>query len=202
MDGKISPDRFVTMSQEELKSAEQRRKENLLQEENMKKAQVPMAEKSISDALTCSKCKQKKVSYSQAQTRSADEPMTTFCECTVCGNRWKVGLIKLSSISGTRLTPSIVLLSQLNHVEAFFFFFPIDGVISLIPRPFNTGGFCIRHSDSVVWLVWSWGWDRVSVLSRLTILPWEQKAQACIFATSRGIRLQKYILERGSSIDP
>ncbi|KAF9875845.1 transcription elongation factor s-ii [Colletotrichum karsti] len=84
MDGKISPERFVNMSQEELKSAEQRRKENLLQEENMKKAQVPMAEKSISDALTCGKCKQKKVSYSQAQTRSADEPMTTFCECTVC----------------------------------------------------------------------------------------------------------------------
>jgi transcription elongation factor S-II len=39
--------------------------------------------------LTCGKCGQKKVSYSQAQTRSADEPMTTFCECTVCGNRWK-----------------------------------------------------------------------------------------------------------------
>ncbi|KAF4818693.1 Transcription elongation factor S-II [Colletotrichum siamense] len=89
MEGKITPDRFVAMTQEELKSAEQRKKENLLQEENMKKAQVPMAEKSISDALTCGKCKQKKVSYSQAQTRSADEPMTTFCECTVCGNRWK-----------------------------------------------------------------------------------------------------------------
>jgi len=55
----------------------------------MKKAQVPMAEKSISDALKCGKCGQKKVSYSQAQTRSADEPMTTFCECMVCGNRWK-----------------------------------------------------------------------------------------------------------------
>ncbi|KAF6820777.1 transcription elongation factor S-II [Colletotrichum musicola] len=89
MDGKIAPDRFVTMTHDELKSAEQRRKENLLQEENMKKAQVPMAEKSISDALKCGKCGQKKVSYSQAQTRSADEPMTTFCECTVCGNRWK-----------------------------------------------------------------------------------------------------------------
>lgn len=37
----------------------------------------------------CGKCKNKKVSYSQAQTRSADEPMTTFCECMVCGNRWK-----------------------------------------------------------------------------------------------------------------
>ncbi|TDZ20283.1 Transcription elongation factor S-II [Colletotrichum sidae] len=89
LDGKIAPERFVVMTHEELKSAEQRKKENALQEENMKKAQVPMAEKSISDALKCGKCGQKKVSYSQAQTRSADEPMTTFCECTVCGNRWK-----------------------------------------------------------------------------------------------------------------
>lgn len=30
--------------------------------------------------MQCGKCGQKKVSYSQAQTRSADEPMTTFCE--------------------------------------------------------------------------------------------------------------------------
>ncbi|KAG7126699.1 Transcription elongation factor S-II like protein [Verticillium longisporum] len=82
MDGKITADRFVTMTQDELKSAEQRKRENELQEENMKKAQVPMAEKSISDALKCGKCGQKKVSYTQAQTRSADEPMTTFCECT------------------------------------------------------------------------------------------------------------------------
>ncbi|OLN82885.1 Transcription elongation factor S-II [Colletotrichum chlorophyti] len=89
MEGKIAPERFVTMTHEELKSDEQRKKEDALQLENMKKAQVPMAEKSISDALKCGKCGQKKVSYSQAQTRSADEPMTTFCECTVCGNRWK-----------------------------------------------------------------------------------------------------------------
>ena len=27
---------------------------------------------------------------SQAQTRSADEPMTTFVYCNECGNRWKV----------------------------------------------------------------------------------------------------------------
>ncbi|OHE93690.1 transcription elongation factor S-II [Colletotrichum orchidophilum] len=89
MEGKITPQRFVVMTHEELKSEEQRKKEDALQQENMKKAQVPMAEKSISDALKCGKCGQKKVSYSQAQTRSADEPMTTFCECTVCGNRWK-----------------------------------------------------------------------------------------------------------------
>lgn len=90
MSGEVAADRFVVMTHDELKSAEQRKQDHALERENMKKAQVPMAEKSISDALKCGKCGQKKVSYSQAQTRSADEPMTTFCECTVCGNRWKV----------------------------------------------------------------------------------------------------------------
>lgn len=92
LSGDILADKFVAMTEKELLSEEQRAKDEALEKENLKKAQAPMAEKSISDALKCGKCGQKKVSYSQAQTRSADEPMTTFCECTVCGNRWKVSL--------------------------------------------------------------------------------------------------------------
>ena len=41
------------------------------------------------DNFTCWKCKSKKCSYYQLQTRSADEPMTTFVTCLDCGNRWK-----------------------------------------------------------------------------------------------------------------
>ncbi|KAI1384038.1 transcription elongation factor [Hypoxylon trugodes] len=89
MSGTITADRFVVMSSKDLMSAQQRKNEAELEMENMKKAQVPMAEKSISDSLECSNCKKKMVSYTQAQTRSADEPMTTFCECMNCGKRWK-----------------------------------------------------------------------------------------------------------------
>ncbi|KAI2616024.1 transcription elongation factor [Hypoxylon sp. NC1633] len=89
MSGTIKADRFVVMSSHELMSAQQRKADAELELENMKKAQVPMAEKSISDSLECSGCKKKMVSYTQAQTRSADEPMTTFCECMNCGKRWK-----------------------------------------------------------------------------------------------------------------
>jgi transcription elongation factor S-II len=39
--------------------------------------------------FTCGKCKSKKTTYRQAQTRSADEPMTTFVTCLNCENRWK-----------------------------------------------------------------------------------------------------------------
>ena len=41
------------------------------------------------DQFVCGKCKMRKCTYSQAQTRSADEPMTTFVTCLGCGHRWR-----------------------------------------------------------------------------------------------------------------
>ena len=41
------------------------------------------------DSFTCRKCKSNKCTYYQMQTRSADEPMTTFVTCLECGQRWK-----------------------------------------------------------------------------------------------------------------
>lgn len=90
MVGEITAMEFVKMSPDELKSQEHKERDKAYEKENINNAQVAQPEKSISDALTCGKCGQKKVSYTQAQTRSADEPMTTFCECLHCGNRWKV----------------------------------------------------------------------------------------------------------------
>lgn len=90
LSGEMPAERLVKLSSDELKSPERRAEEAQYRKENMAKAMVAQVEKSISTAFTCGKCGQKKVSYSQAQTRSADEPMTTFCECQICGNRWKV----------------------------------------------------------------------------------------------------------------
>lgn len=42
-----------------------------------------------SGTFKCPKCKSDKTTYYQLQTRSADEPMTTFCTCLTCGKRWK-----------------------------------------------------------------------------------------------------------------
>tara|TARA_B100001093_G_C26650832_1_gene937402 strand:- start:15 stop:503 length:489 start_codon:yes stop_codon:yes gene_type:complete len=41
------------------------------------------------DEFYCFRCKKRKCSYYQMQTRSADEPMTTFVTCLLCGNNWR-----------------------------------------------------------------------------------------------------------------
>ena len=43
----------------------------------------------MTDQFKCSRCKSKKCTYYELQTRSADEAMTTFITCLNCGNRWK-----------------------------------------------------------------------------------------------------------------
>ena len=37
----------------------------------------------------CRKCNSKKTTYYQMQTRSADEPMTTYVTCMDCSTKWK-----------------------------------------------------------------------------------------------------------------
>ena len=48
----------------------------------------PVLEASTNE-FTCRRCKSTQCTYYQLQTRSADEPMTTFVCCINCGNRWK-----------------------------------------------------------------------------------------------------------------
>lgn len=58
-----------------------------------KKEYKEIRENSIvySDAYKCFKCGERKTKVTQAQTRSADEPMTTFVTCLVCYNTFKFG---------------------------------------------------------------------------------------------------------------
>ena len=148
MSGEIPPSKFVIMTHEELKSAERRKEDEKLHKDNMKKAQVPMAEKSISDALKCGRCGQKKVSYTQAQTRSADEPMTTFCECTVCGNRWKV--CKIVVDFGAKNPDTIAVLLRWNRSM-------------VIPKRFSSS------DDIYGWLQRGFGFDLAVATASLLI---------------------------------
>ncbi|KAK2859893.1 hypothetical protein FQN49_004607 [Arthroderma sp. PD_2] len=89
LSGEITPEKFVSMTHEELKSDERREEDRRIQKENMDKAMVGQPERSISKSLQCGKCGQRKVTYTEAQTRSADEPMTLFCTCLACGKSWR-----------------------------------------------------------------------------------------------------------------
>jgi len=42
-----------------------------------------------SNLFKCSKCKKSETIYHEIQTRSSDEPMTTYITCVNCGNHWK-----------------------------------------------------------------------------------------------------------------
>jgi len=58
---------------------------------NAKKMEAFSREKNAqgTTAFKCGKCKKNNSTYYQMQTRSADEPMTTFVTCLECYNRWK-----------------------------------------------------------------------------------------------------------------
>lgn len=43
----------------------------------------------VEGMFKCGKCKTYKTTYYQLQTRSCDEPLTTFVTCLNCNNRWK-----------------------------------------------------------------------------------------------------------------
>jgi len=87
--GEISASRLTTMTPAEMASEERKEANKKLEEANMFNTLGAKEDKAVTDMFLCGKCKQRKVSYYQLQTRSADEPMTTFCECVHCGNRWK-----------------------------------------------------------------------------------------------------------------
>lgn len=53
------------------------------------KAAYEVSKVAMTDQIKCGKCKKNKVSYYEIQTRSADEPMTTYFTCLLCGNKWK-----------------------------------------------------------------------------------------------------------------
>ena len=40
--------------------------------------------------ITCKFCKSKKINYTTAQFRSADEAETVLCECLSCGKRFRI----------------------------------------------------------------------------------------------------------------
>uniref|UniRef100_T1DLF7 Transcription elongation factor n=3 Tax=Crotalinae TaxID=8710 RepID=T1DLF7_CROHD len=87
--GNILPDRFAKMTAEEMASDELKEMRKNLTKEAIREHQMAKTGGTQTDLFSCGKCKKKNCTYTQVQTRSADEPMTTFVVCNECGNRWK-----------------------------------------------------------------------------------------------------------------
>ena len=87
--GNIPPDLFARMTAEEMASDELKEMRKNLTKEAIREHQMAKTGGTQTDLFTCGKCKKKNCTYTQVQTRSADEPMTTFVVCNKCGNRWK-----------------------------------------------------------------------------------------------------------------
>ncbi|EGG25231.1 RNA polymerase II elongation factor [Cavenderia fasciculata] len=80
--------RFCTMDATEMANKElKEERERMLK--YSREAATLSREAATTDQFQCGKCKQRKCTYFQLQTRSADEPLTTFVTCVNCNNRWK-----------------------------------------------------------------------------------------------------------------
>ncbi|XP_006737641.2 transcription elongation factor A protein 3 [Leptonychotes weddellii] len=80
---------YLSRLVKEMASDELRELRNAMTQEAIREHQMAKTGGTTTDLFQCSKCKKKNCTYNQVQTRSADEPMTTFVLCNECGNRWK-----------------------------------------------------------------------------------------------------------------
>lgn len=87
--GAITAQRLATMTAEEMANDEIKLLRDKFNKEAINDAQLATAQGTKTDMLKCGKCKKRNCTYNQLQTRSSDEPMTTFVLCNECGNRWK-----------------------------------------------------------------------------------------------------------------
>ena len=85
--GEIKPHKIAFMTHQEMKPS---RWETLVNNKKVRDQNMynPKLDANT-DNFTCRRCKSNRCSYYQLQTRSGDEPMTTFITCIECGNRWK-----------------------------------------------------------------------------------------------------------------
>ncbi|XP_077460970.1 transcription elongation factor A protein 2-like isoform X2 [Stigmatopora argus] len=89
LSGNISTQRIASMTSEEMASEELKKIRETLTQESIREHQLSKVGGSKTDMFVCKNCRGKNCTYTQVQTRSADEPMTTFVVCNDCGKRWK-----------------------------------------------------------------------------------------------------------------
>ncbi|EZG55327.1 putative transcription elongation factor [Gregarina niphandrodes] len=90
--GGISVEDLPTMSSVEMASDAKKQERKKAQKDALEACQSDWDLRNVKRAkgqFPCGKCKSDNTTYVQMQTRSSDEPMTTYVSCQNCGNRWK-----------------------------------------------------------------------------------------------------------------
>ncbi len=83
----VLPQQFAYMTHQEMDSSHWR---ELLEQKMKRDANKYTTNiQASTDMFTCKKCKSKRCTYYELQTRSADEPATIFITCLDCGKNWK-----------------------------------------------------------------------------------------------------------------
>lgn len=94
--GMYTAEQLASMTSAELASDEKKREREQQKQESLEACQsdwevrrMISSGEAAQGQFPCFKCRTNKTVYFQMQTRSSDEPMTTFVTCLECGNRWK-----------------------------------------------------------------------------------------------------------------
>lgn len=87
--GHVKPDQVLLMTPEEMASDERQRQNKEIKDKALFDCERGGQRQASTDQFKCSRCKKNECTYYQMQTRSADEPMTTYVTCVNCDKRWK-----------------------------------------------------------------------------------------------------------------
>ena len=85
--GEITVQQYVFMTHQEMKP--ERWAELIARKTKRDASRFNTNIEASTDMYTCKKCRSKKCTYYEMQTRSADEPATIFVTCLDCGKHWK-----------------------------------------------------------------------------------------------------------------
>eukprot|EP00639_Heterosigma_akashiwo_P037216 CAMPEP_0194708326 /NCGR_PEP_ID=MMETSP0296-20130528/1256_1 /TAXON_ID=39354 /ORGANISM="Heterosigma akashiwo, Strain CCMP2393" /LENGTH=362 /DNA_ID=CAMNT_0039605055 /DNA_START=283 /DNA_END=1372 /DNA_ORIENTATION=- len=101
VNGEIAPANLVKMDADDFKTDAELEEKKRIQQQKLEESRMDWAQAN-NDKLnamcgitkdeglfTCARCKSKRTTHNQKQTRSSDEPMTVFAVCLDCGHRWK-----------------------------------------------------------------------------------------------------------------